>query len=180
MKKGSWPPGLQTFCTSACPLGWSKILQHSKAVCGEISHCNPLNCQPGEPLRLPWDESWPWLFHSPALGAELREHCVSDLCKTLTHHQFLLLGLLEGEEAGQNKWDFHWSLLNLGGPSRAYLLNPFFTNLKMHLHWMVEHLLFISLPRRLLLLFILSWCKEGKKIKWCVQGHAGIWASDII
>lgn len=63
------------------PLGWSKILQLSKAVCRETSHCNLLNSQPGEPLRLPWDESWSWLFHSPALGAGFRAQCVSDLCK---------------------------------------------------------------------------------------------------
>lgn len=81
MKNGSWPPELQPFCTSAHPLGWSKILQRIKTVGRETSHCNLLNCQPGEPLRLPRDETWSGLFHSPALGAEFKAHCVSDLCK---------------------------------------------------------------------------------------------------
>lgn len=191
MKKGSWPPGLQLSCISAHPLGWSKILQRSKAICRETSHCSLLNSQPGEPLRLPWDESWSWLFHSPAPGAEFRAHCVSDLCKSWHTARSCACCSIS--------WKVNWrgwaervgfSLKSIGptGSKQGLAVKSIFYKLKNvpTLDGWASYSFYSYHTPWLLLLFILSWWREAKKklsdVSKAMQGRRseGIWALDIV
>lgn len=178
MKKGSWPPGLQPFCTSAHALGWSKILQHSRAVCRETSHCNLLNSPPGKPLRLPWDESWSWLFHSPAPGAEFRAHCVSDLCKPW-HAVSSCACCLTSWKVNWRVWA-EWVGLSQksvrpAGSKQGLAVKFISYKLKNApaLDGWSSYSFYSSHTPMTATPFHFELMKRGKeKVKWCVQGHA--------